>query len=158
MSLNAKKIIKQFFEKYYWRQHPEAALRYLPVVDELKKAKLVDSAILEIGSGSLGITPYLKKEIDGIDKDFSGPQTKLLKKIRGKADILPFKKNTYDVTISVDVVEHLPNDEREKAIFEQLRVTKKLAVIVIPLGSLSEKQDSALQEHWQKIFKTHNQF
>lgn len=158
MSLDVKAHIKRFFEKYYWRQHPEAALRYLPVVAEIKKAKLTEGKLLEVGSGSLGITPYLKREIDGVDIDFSGPQTKLLKKIRGRADNLPFRKNSYDVVISVDVIEHLKKELREKAIFDQLKVAQKLAIIVVPVGELAEKQDKHLYEHWQKIFKTQNQF
>src|SRR3989338_2288502 len=107
MNSNAENLLKKFFNKFFWRQHPEAALRYLPVVAEIKKSGLMDPNILEIGSGSLGIVPYLKKNIDGLDIDFSGPQTKMLKKIRGKADSIPFRKNSYDVSISVDVIEHL---------------------------------------------------
>ena len=151
-------IFKKFFDEFFWRQHPEAALRYLPVVEAIKKAGLADSKILEIGSGSLGIVPYLKKPIDGLDIDFSGPQTHLLNKVQGKAYDLPFRKNSYDVVIQVDVLEHLKKIEREKAVSEMLKVARKLAVIVIPQGELSEKQDKELYDRWQKIFGTKNQF
>lgn len=57
--------------------HPEAALRYLPIVDLLKKERLENSKILEIGSGSYGITPYLKKEVVGIDMSFDEPMCPL---------------------------------------------------------------------------------
>lgn len=158
MSLDVKAEIKKFFEKYYWRQHPEAALRYLPIVRELKKAKLEEGKILEVGSGSLGITPYLKTDIDGIDIDFSGPQTKFLKKIRGRANNLPFRKNSYDVVISVDVIEHLAKEDREKAVYDQIKVATKLAIIVVPTGELAHEQDENLNNHWQKVFKSKNQF
>lgn len=150
--------MKKFFNKYYWRQHPEAALRYFPVVSTIKNLKYVNSKILEIGSGSLGIVPYLKMPIDGIDINFSGPQTKLLNKISGTAWDLPFRKNSYDITISVDVVEHLPKNLREKSLMEVLRVAKKLSIIVIPVGKLSEKQDQSLHKHWRSKFKKDNQF
>ena len=153
-----EKIAKTFFDKFFWGQHPETALRYLPVVKEIKKAGLSDSKILEIGPGSLGIIPYLRREIDGIDVDFSGPKTNLLNKIRGKADQLPFKKNSYDVCISVDVLEHLPSQNREKAIYEMLRVAKKMAIIVVPTGIYSERQDKQIKKIWDKMFNEDNQF
>jgi len=158
MNLPVRQIIKNSFDKFYWRQHSEAALRYLPVVFLLKEIGLENAKILEVGSGSLGIVPYLKKPVDGLDIDFSGPQTKLLNKIKGRADVLPFRKNYYDVVISVDVLEHLEKDLREKAIYEILRVAKKLAVIVVPTGKYAEDQDRKLQKYWVKIFENENQF
>lgn len=149
---------KNFFDRFFWRQHPETALRYIPVVNVLNKLKLQNAKILEVGSGSLGITPYLKRAIDGLDVDFTGPQTPLVNKIKGTADEIPFRKNSYDVVISVDVLEHLKKEAREKAITELLRVAKKLAIIVVPTGELSEKQDRNLFEYWKRIFKEPNQF
>ena len=158
MSLSAENYIRIFFNKFFWRQHPEAALRYWPVVREIKKANLEKSKILEVGSGSLGIVPYLKRAIEGVDIDFSGPQTKFLNKIKGEAASLPFGKNSYDVAISVDVIEHLESEKRLKAIYELLRVAKNLAIIVVPAGSLSEDQDRKLDLYFQKEFGYKNQF
>lgn len=158
MSLPAEKYIRKFFNKFYWRQHPEAALRYYPVVQTIKKLNLADSKILEIGSGSLGIVPYLKREIDGIDIDFSGPQTKLLNKIKGKANNLPFLKNSYDAAISVDVLEHLNKEDRFDAIYETLRVAKRLVVVVTPVGELAQEQDRKLDEYFFKKFGRRNQY
>src|SRR3989344_7043291 len=158
MNLPAEKHIRKFFNKFYWRQHPEAALRYYPVVTAIKKLSLADSKILEIGSGSLGIVPYLKREIDGVDVDFSGPKTKLLNKIKGKANNLPFAKNSYDVAISVDVLEHLNKEERFDAIYENLRAAKHLAVIVVPVGELAQEQDRKLDEYFFKKFGRRNQY
>src|SRR3989344_3812672 len=141
MRLYVQNLIKSFFDRFFYRQHPETALRYLPVVSIIKKAKLEDAKILEIGSGSLGIIPYLKRPIDGVDVDFSGPQTKLLNKIRGSAEKLPFRRNSYEVVIAVDVLEHLEKGQRAIAIYEMLRVAKRLAIIVVPVGKPSEQQD-----------------
>lgn len=152
--MNLEKLIKNFFNKYFWKQHPDAALRYLPVVSVIKNLRLEQSTILEVGSGSLGMIPYLKRPIDGLDIDFSGPKTKLLNKIKGSAWQLPFKKNSYDTVLSVDVIEHLPQENREQAVSECLRVAKKLAIIVVPIGRESETQDKALYEYWKRIFKT----
>lgn len=158
MSFNARKILKIFFDRFFWRQHPEAALRYLPVVAAIRRAGLADSKILEVGPGSLGIIPYLKKPIDGIDVDFSGPPTALLTKFKGSAENLPFRRNSYDVVACVDTLEHLPGQNRQKAIYEMLRVAKKLAIIVVPVGDLSQNQDRELDSLWRQIFGEKNQF
>lgn len=149
---------KKIFDRFFWGQHPDAALRYAPVVSAIKNKKLEGSKILEIGPGSLGIIPYLKRSIDGIDIDFSGPQTNLLNKIKGSATKLPFRRNSYDVTVSVDVLEHLKEPERKLVVSEMLRVTKKLAIIVVPIGEQSQEQDRELKVHWERIFSEKNQF
>ena len=61
MNLSAENYIRKFFNKFFWRQHPEAALRYYSVVETIKKLNLEDSKILEVGPGSMGIVPYLKR-------------------------------------------------------------------------------------------------
>ena len=158
MNSPIRKYIKKIFNKFFWRQHPEAALRYAPVVSEIKKAALTNAKILEIGSGSLGIVPYLKREINALDIDFSGPQTSLIKKTKGYATSIPFRKNSFDVAISVDVLEHLKPQVREKAIYEMLRVAKKMAILVTPEGEDSENQDKNLHEKYIRVFKNPNQF
>lgn len=158
MSLHIKSLIRKFFERFFWRQHPESALRYLPVVDAIKKANLTHAKILEVGSGSLGITPYFKKNIDGADVDFTGPSSSYLHKIKGTADDLPFKKNSYDVSICVDTLEHLEKGKRQEAIYELLRVTKKLVILVMPVGQLAQDQDKKLYDYWRKIMGSPNQF
>ncbi len=158
MNLQNKNTIYNRLKKHFWGQHPESALRYAPVISEIEKIKIPNAKILEIGSGSLGITPYLKQNIDAVDVDFSGPPSPYIKKIKGKAWSLPFAKNSYDITISVDVLEHIPPQLREKSIFEMIRVTNNLAVIVVPTSQESESQDKDLQAHWNKTFKIKNQF
>lgn len=158
MFLKNSDKIKIFIRKYYWGQHPEAALRYAPVISEINKLRINEPKILEIGSGSLGITPYFKKNIDAVDIDFSGPKSPYINKIKGKAWDLPFKKNSYDITISVDVLEHIPPNLREKSISEIVRVTKRLAIIVVPTSVESEEQDRELHERWNRVFNIKNLF
>lgn len=158
MKTSLEKILKNFFDKYFKNQHPETALRYLPIVSVIKRKGLQDTNILEVGSGSLGITPFLKKPIDGLDVNFSGPQTKLLTKIKGSAFDLPMRKNSYEVVISADTLEHIPKNQREKSIFEMLRVAKRLVIIVVPTGRLSEIQDKNLEKYFQKVFGEKDQF
>lgn len=158
MNLHVKFFLKKVSDKFFWGQHPETALRYAPAVKEIKKRKLQKSKILEIGSGSLGIVPYFKGKVDGIDINFSGPQTNYLHKIKGSATSLPFKNNAYDVSISVDVLEHINPKHRSKAVFEQLRITNKLSIIIAPCGKEAHLQDISLRNKWNKLFEEKNQF
>lgn len=158
MSSKIRQTVESFFNKFYPKQHPEAALRYSPVVSKLKELHLEDSKILEIGSGSLGIIPYLRRPVDGLDVDFSGPQTKLLRKIKGSGANLPFRKNAYDVALSADTLEHIDPEDREQSIYEMLRVAKRLVIIVVPVGKLSETQDLAANTRWQRVFGGNYQF
>lgn len=126
------------------RWHPEVALRYLPIVESIKKLGLKDPQILEVGSGPLGIAPYLGRPITGLDTDFTGPEYPLLKKIVGSAQNLPFSSRSFDVVLLIDVLEHIPPDLRPKTLSEALRCARKAVFLAFPEGSLALEQDRRL--------------
>ena len=134
------------------RWHPKIALRYLPIVEEIKKNSINSPKVLEVGSGSLGIAPYLKLPVTGVDVDFTGPKFSLLRQVYGKATVLPFPDKSFDFAVMVDVLEHLPRQERAKAISEALRCARNKAFIAVPCGKLSFNQDKELDLQYQKIF------
>lgn len=134
-----------------WRWHPEVALRYLPIIAKIRQSGLNKPSILEIGSGSLGITPYIGKQVTGLDINFSGPQTDLLTKVNGNAVNINFPDKSFAIVLSVDVIEHLPKKLREQAISEALRVASKLLIIAAPAGSKSIEEDQYLARHYFKI-------
>jgi len=134
---------------FFYRWHPEVALRYLPIVYEIKKMSH-QVKILEVGSGGLGIVPYLKKPIDGVDINFQPPFHPLLKKIKGSILNLPFKNNSYDVVISVDMLEHLSKKDRNKAINEMFRVAKQKIIIAVPCGQAAYNQDVLLDQYYRR--------
>jgi len=148
------KKIKPFFQKgkqfIFYRQHPEAALRYLPLVKILKELKLDNERILEVGSGSYGITPYLKKPIVGVDTSFSEPEYPLLKQVSGSAVNLPFSNNEFAVVILSDVLEHLPQKFRSPAINEAIRVSNQVVLVSGPFGKKAADQDKRLAEYSQQ--------
>ena len=149
-----KEQILKILPLYRW--HPEVAIRYLPIVDEIKKMDSV--TILEVGSGGLGIAPYLNREVTGIDSDFSGPTHPLLKRIKGTGEKLPFADKSFGVVISVDILEHVPQKNREKVITEMIRVAQKEVIIATPCGNDSEKQDRVLSEIYKRKFGEDYQF
>lgn len=149
-------ILDRLKRLFYYRQHPEAALRYLPIVSLLERHNWQKEKILEVGSGSYGIAPYLKKRITGVDTSFGEPEFRFLKQVYGSADKLPFKSKKFDVVILSDVLEHLPKKIRKKSILEAVRVAKKAVIISGPFGIKAAKQDKELADYsLNKIGKMH---
>lgn len=148
--MNIPESIKKLI---YYRQHPEAALRYLPIVDTIKRLNLSDSKILEVGSGSYGITPYLKRKVTGLDSDFSEPNYQLLEQINGSAVSLPFKNNQFEIVILSDVLEHIPDVYRNKTVTEAVRVSDKFVVISGPFGKEAAGQDLKFYNFSKKHLK-----
>lgn len=138
-----------FFIFYRW--HPEVSLRYLPIVSDIKKSFRQES-VLDVGSGGLGIAPYLKRKVTGVDIEFQLPFHPLLKRIKGSALKLPFKRSVFDIVLSIDMLEHLDKNKREIAITEILRVAKQRVYLGVPTGKEAEKQDKLLHKLYQKKF------
>lgn len=151
--------LDEFFAKiFFYRQHPDAALRYLPIVDFLKQKGWDRLKILEVGSGSYGITPYLKQEVIGVDISFDEPNFPLLKQVKGEATKLPFKEDSLEIVILSDVLEHLPFSERAKALDEAIRAAKTAVVVSGPFGKEAYSQDVKLANYSKKIGRVHNFF
>ncbi len=131
--------------------HPKVALRYLPIVAQIKKIN-PHGTVLEVGSGSLGIAPYLGRQVTGVDRDFAGPQISLLEKVSADATKLPFAKEAFIFVVAVDVLEHIPRFKREKAIREMIRVAKKGVFIAVPEGKKAQEQDKKLSQIYQRRF------
>lgn len=148
-------MIKRFLSRLlFFRQHPDTALRYLPIIALLKNKQLISSSILEIGSGSYGITPYLKRRVTGVDMSFSEPDYPLLHQVHGSALKLPFSNNTFDICIFSDVLEHLDPSDRHRAIAEAVRVAKKYVIISGPFGKSAFAQDKQLAQYSDHPFFT----
>lgn len=138
---------------FFYRWHPEVALRYLPLVTEINKMG-ERIKVLEVGSGGLGIVPYFKKPVIGVDVEFKPPIHPLLTQVRASATKLPFKNSSFDVVLSIDMLEHLFSSDRKKAIEEMIRVAKKKVLIAVPCGKEAYQQDLKLNAYFQKKFGT----
>lgn len=131
-------------------------------LDENKKLK-----ILEIGCGPgalAGALPrwYRNAEVIAVDRDsefirFGKSREKEIEFMEGDATDLPFEDNTFDVTISNTVSEHI---EPSKFYGEQLRVLKPGGIClvlssrkVINLAPGCVTQNEYEQEFWRKAEK-----
>lgn len=125
------------------------ALRYLPIVDDLKQIQQKNESILEVGSEIEGITPYLQQPVTGVDLGFDYSRAnQWLTPVKGSATKLPFQNRSFDYVLSVDMLEHLLPTQREQAIKEMLRVADKKVYLAFPCGSASAAVDRELDRYF----------
>lgn len=85
------------------------------------------NSIINLGSGGKNYLKKLKKNIKVIDVDISGEVDIKLNLEKKK---IPFKKNSFDMSVALDTLEHLDNFHE---VFEELkRVSKKYIIISLP--------------------------
>lgn len=73
--------------------------------------------------------------------------------IKGDATKLDFKDNSFDVTTSFDVLEHIPINLREDFIKESIRVAKKFAFIAFPMNTDNDKSVIAAETQLDAFFQ-----
>ncbi len=129
-------------------------LRYDPIVKNLKNIakKNKNLKILEIGSGSIGITRFYKGHVVGIDVESEKYNHPRLKFMKGSATTLPFKKNSFDVVISIDTLEHLTRKDQLKMVLEAHRVAKRHIMFTYPIGF--NKYHEKMLKTWKKSHLT----
>ena len=131
-------------------------LRYMPVVSKLRKLRKQNKnlKVLEVGSGSKGITRFFDHPVTGMDIEFQEHKNKYLREIVSSATKkFPFKDNEFDVVVSVDNIEHIPKAKREKTLKEMLRVSNKHVIITCPFGM--NKWDKKVLKKWPKNSATY---
>ena len=129
----------------------DEALRYLPISDYILDGDIKEPKILEVGSGVKGITPYIPFKITGVDVSFNGDIAENLTPVCLSGARLPFPDNSYDYVISVDMLEHVPENERPNVIMELIRVANKRVFLAVPCGKLAEAHDRCLDELYQQV-------
>ena len=125
-------------------------MRYDPVLQHISTNNLSDRPILEIGSGSVGMSRYFKRSFVGADLDFYGPGLPQLKKVKSDATSLPFADNQFELVLSVDMLEHVQPQLRPAVIKEMLRVSSRWAILGMPCGVLAEHWESKARRYWKR--------
>jgi Methyltransferase domain len=100
---------------------------------------------LEIGFHDFRITNLLRSKMDLVSIDLP---KKITQPCSGKlafADLqcLPFKDNTFDITVCTEVLEHLPENVLLKGVRELQRVSRKYVLVSVPYK----------QRVWNEMFK-----
>ena len=129
--------------------------RYAPIVDCIRKEKIKDKKIVEIGGSGEGIAYYLPSfEIIDCDIEFSKNILPNVKAIKIKKEKIPLPNNYADIVISVDVLEHIPRHKREKLISEIFRIARRKVILAVPIGKESldavKKLDVLMSKKYNK--------
>lgn len=100
------------------------------------------SSILDVGCGYSSSIRLVRKGSYRVGLDFYKPYILKSKKslihddyVLGDAKALPFKPNSFDCGVAIEVLEHLPKHEGAKMIAEMERVARKI-ILTTPNGFL----------------------
>lgn len=146
-----RKFLKDYINNHYPGWDISIALRYLPIVTDLKKVYKEGEIIAEIGSGITGVTPYLKKLVIGVDVGFDlTKKNEYLTPVKGSALKLPFGDRSIDYVLSVDMLEHIKPVDRPGAVLEMIRSARKKIYLSFPCGSESARVDRYLADYYLK--------
>lgn len=125
-------------------------LRYAPVLDILRAKR--PRLVLEVGSGSQGLGKFVAWRFIGADltfSDYTGAERRSsawMSPVRTFAAALPFRAETFDLVVLMDVLEHIPPEARSAVVDEARRVTRGTLVIGFPSGRHAETHDRQLAE------------
>lgn len=132
----------------------DAAMRYEPLVQRFEKQKN-NKVILEVGSGTNGISDFYLGKVIGVDPDFTKTQVhqnENIEHVKGSIHKLPFGDGKFENVICLDTFEHIYKNTREAAIIELLRVTKKGGKIYLgfPCGNLTKRYEKVINYLFKK--------
>lgn len=125
------------------------ASRFFPILRAVRSVLTTGGALLEIGSGSLGIGEYWHGAFVGCDVAFSARPVKNMRAVCCAGQHLPFPDRSFDAVVVSDVMEHVPSLQRRHVVVEALRVARKLVVIGYPCGPAAFDLDQKLLREYQ---------
>jgi SAM-dependent methyltransferase len=132
----------------------DSALRCHEVIGLLRGHFRPGLQILEVGSGAAGVTTFLKFPVTGVDTAFertADTATPYLVPVSASATDLPFEDASFDVVLSLEMLEHLPADVRTKALGEMFRALRPggRMVVTFPADEAAARLDRALNEAYR---------
>jgi SAM-dependent methyltransferase len=135
----------------------DSALRYAAVIDLIRPLYRPDLRILEVGSGAAGITAFLNFPVVGVDRAFERTEalaTPYLTRIEASADTLPFDDASFDVVLSLEMLEHIPADARPKVLRELFRMLRPggRMVVTFPADEAARRLDLRLNEAYRRRY------
>jgi hypothetical protein len=124
----------------------------LSLVEELGGGTLLDA-----GSGSTGLSPWLGDgwSVTAVDTSFDDYGASHGFVGRGSAVVadvrnLPFGDRSFDAVVAVDLLEHVPPQDRPQALGELRRVTRARLVVGCPTGEAALDADRRLSERLRR--------
>jgi SAM-dependent methyltransferase len=133
----------------------DTALRYETAIGLIADRYRPDLRILEVGAGSAGITEFLQHPVTGVDPAFERTaerRTPFLEPVVGTAAALPFADGSFDVVLSLEMLEHIPPHERPTCLAEMLRVLRPggRMIVSFPSDATAARLDRWLNDAYRR--------
>lgn len=142
-------IIKEALKEIYLWSQRDYLIRYLPVLRELDHFSELNS-VLEVGSGPLGLSRYTKRRVVGVDLKTTGPHYQNMLLIGASAGSLPFKDSSFDLVVSLDMLEHIPPEGRADVIRELFRVAKNKIFLGVPTFETAKEFEDRVRRIYER--------
>ena len=139
---------------------PQVALnqlvRFEPVLALVRETD--GRTLLDVGSGSAGLAPWLgpRWSVTAVDTNFEdyggavGPLADSAHRLVADARRLPFPDRSFDVTVAIDLLEHVGSSERPRILAELCRVTARRLIVAGPAGAAALAADERLADLYRR--------
>lgn len=150
-----KRVLHENLDGYILRHRRgwnfDTAQRYLAAKSIIQRQNLSAPAILDVGSSGMGLSIYWQGgPAHLIDLDPVYPAYHLSEcQVQATAERLPFEDKSFDVVVSIDMLEHVPPDQRAAVIKDMLRVSSRLLVLAVPAGPDAQAQDAEVARRYK---------
>ncbi len=108
-----------------------------------------EGILLEVGSGSRGISDFTEQPVIGVDVAFAENPAPGLCAVRASALHLPFGDGALNQVVCSDMLEHLPAQQRIAAIQELARVTRLRLFLSFPCDAAARAVDARLSRFYR---------
>ncbi|MFH1734338.1 MAG: class I SAM-dependent methyltransferase [bacterium] len=102
--------------------------------------------LLEVGSGAVGITSLIDDRVICADIEFEQISNAAQQRMKASATELPWKDGCFTRVVSSDMLEHIPLDDRQRAITEMVRVTGRTLFLACPCGDAARRVDHLIAD------------
>lgn len=141
----------------------DGALRYFTVIRLLAERFRPGMRILEVGSGAGGVTEFLRYPVTGVDPNFERTAdrgTEWLEPVAGSAEALPFPDASFEAVLSVEMLEHVPPQARERTLGEMFRVLAPggRLIVTFPADAVGERLDRRFNAAYRARFGEDHQW
>jgi SAM-dependent methyltransferase len=126
----------------------DVELRYRAVARLIRSELQQGTRILETGAGAVSIGGYLGCRSMAVDTTFDTECNKHTDRVQASVVRLPFPDKSWDIVVSIDMLEHIPPDCRTQALREMIRVTRRMLVLAVPVGEAAFQQDIELHDYY----------
>jgi len=144
-----KSFDRTYYDNEYYDKRPQIDPYLVYILDHYVLSGVEKKTILDAGCGSGVYVDFMRsrgERVFGID--FSYDAAKLSGQMNASALSLPFKNESFDVIVSIHVIEHLSPDDIDVFFSECRRVLKKNGLIFIMTPNALSPGRFILREKW----------